>query len=337
MKLNKLISLSVISLCLSGGLLTGCGSSAPDNAIEAPAALPPEAVTEVASTEEVAPKEDQKTEEPAHGSRSNTPEVLVPTSDGLQTFGNDQVTVDTSNVSDGYFIIDYEGANDKPKMQIIGPQGLTYNFDVHKGPETYNFTQGNGTYQIGVYEHIGNSQYTALASATVEVTIGNEFSPYLYPNQYVYFTKDSNAVSMAEDLALTADTDLDVVANVYNYVINTISYDRELAQNVKTTYLPDPDRTLDLKTGICFDYASLMTAMLRSQRIPTRLEVGYSGDAYHAWISTYIEDIGWVNGIVQFHGDNWELMDPTLASTTSERELRSYIGDGSKYVVCYEY
>ncbi len=35
-----------------------------------------------------------------------------------------------------------------------------------------------------------------------------------------------------------------------------------------------------------------MTAMLRSQGIPTKLEIGYSGEAYHAWISTWIDGVG---------------------------------------------
>lgn len=44
--------------------------------------------------------------------------------------------------------------------------------------------------------------------------------------------------------------------------------------------------------------------MLRSQRIPTRLEVGYMGDVYHAWISIYTKETGWVNGIIEFDGKN---------------------------------
>lgn len=78
------------------------------------------------------------------------------------------------------------------------------------------------------------------------------------------------------------------------------------------------------QTGICFDYASVMTTMLRSQRIPTRLEIGYAGENYHAWISTYIKDIGWVNGIIEFNGTSWTLMDPTYASTSkSPEKIRS--------------
>lgn len=91
------------------------------------------------------------------------------------------------------------------------------------------------------------------------------------------------------------------------------------------------------KKGICFDYAALMTSMLRSQNIPTKLEVGYSGDAYHAWISTYIDDKGWVDDIIQFDGDTWQIMDPTLAATNDSAAVKKYVGDGSHYVVKYTY
>ena len=96
--------------------------------------------------------------------------------------------------------------------------------------------------------------------------------------------------------------------------IQNISYDEEKAQNVSYGYLPNVDDTLASGTGICFDYAALMTAMLRSQNIPTKLEVGYSGDTYHAWISTYVDDKGWVDNIIEFDGDSWQIMDPTLGA-----------------------
>ncbi len=97
------------------------------------------------------------------------------------------------------------------------------------------------------------------------------------------------------------------------------------------------DETLASGTGICFDYAAVMSAMLRSQRIPTKLEVGYSGEAYHAWISTYIADIGWIDKIIEFNGNTWTLMDPTLAASNDRSAVGKYIGDGSNYVVKYSY
>lgn len=77
-------------------------------------------------------------------------------------------------------------------------------------------------------------------------------------------------------------------------MIEHITYDDVLAETVQADYLPVNDKTLEAGKGICFDYASLMAALLRSQNIPTKLEVGYSGDAYHAWISVYLKEKGWV-------------------------------------------
>ncbi len=110
-----------------------------------------------------------------------------------------------------------------------------------------------------------------------------------------------------------------------------------MAETVQVDYIPDPDNTMASKTGICLDYSSLMVAMLRSQQIPTRMEIGYAGTAYHAWLSAYIKDVGWVNGVVEFDGKDWSMMDPTFASNINEEKLKSYIGDGSKYSVQYIY
>ena len=95
------------------------------------------------------------------------------------------------------------------------------------------------------------------------------------------------------------------------------------------------DEILELKTGICFDYAAVMATMLRTQNIPTRLEVGYMLEEYHAWISIYIEDHGWINGIIEFDGTEWKLMDPTFAA--SSRKPKDFIMETDKYITKYVY
>ena len=79
--------------------------------------------------------------------------------------------------------------------------------------------------------------------------------------------------------ASSADA-LDVVSSVYNYVVTNITYDTAKANSVQSGYLPNCDSVLSQKKGICFDYAAVMTAMLRSQNIPTKLVVGYTGSLY---------------------------------------------------------
>lgn len=235
-------------------------------------------------------------------------------------------------------MICYTGTNAKVKLQITGPDQITYTYDLKtKDFETFPLSSGSGTYHLTVYENITGKQYATVFSLDLEPTITNTFGPYLYPNQYVKFTKDSEAVKLAASLSASADDDLDVISAVYTYVTTHVTYDYDKAQNVQSGYLPDIDETLASGKGICLDYASLMVSMLRSQSIPTRMEVGYAGQAYHAWLSSYINEIGWVNGIMEFDGTDWTLMDPTFASTSSEKDLKNFIGDGSNYKTKYIY
>ena len=274
------------------------------------------------------------------GSRDNTPVCLVPTAPGTVVYSNDFARVDASNIDEGYLVVCYTGSSQKVKLQITGPDETTYTYSLTVGTpteEVFPLQSGDGEYLVNVYENIEKNQYTMVFTQPITVTLNDEFRPFLYPNQYVSFQSTNNAIQISSDLSYPCNNDLDVVSAIYNYVINNISYDYAEAESVQSGYLPDIDEVIATKKGICLDYASLMTSMLRSQRIPTRMEVGYAGTAYHAWISTYIEDIGWVNGMIQFDGKNWSLMDPTFASTTDTKKLKSFIGDGKNYSVKYIY
>lgn len=271
--------------------------------------------------------------------RDSTPKVLTPSADGVTVYQNDFASIDASNTSQGYVMVKYNGTNEKVKLQITCPDQSCYTYLISdRGAyDTFPLTAGNGSYALQVLENVAGDTYTVSLAQSINVSIEDEFLPFLYPNRYVNFHTDSKAVSKGSDLAKDTYSDLDVVQNIYNYVIKNISYDTEKAQNVSYGYVPDVDDTLSSKKGICFDYAALMTSMLRSQNIPTKLEVGYSGDAYHAWISTYIDDKGWVDDIIQFDGDTWQIMDPTLAATNDSAAVKKYVGDGSHYVVKYTY
>lgn len=271
--------------------------------------------------------------------RDSTPKVLTPSADGVTVYQNNFASIDASNTSQGYVMVKYNGTNEKVKLQITCPDQSCYTYLISdRGAyDTFPLTAGNGSYALQVLENVAGDTYTVSLTQSINVSIEDEFLPFLYPNQYVNFHADSQAVSKGSDLAKDTYSDLDVVQNIYNYVIKNISYDTEKAQNVSYGYVPDVDDTLSSKKGICFDYAALMTSMLRSQNIPTKLEVGYSGNAYHAWISTYIDDKGWVDDIIQFDGDTWQIMDPTLAATNDSAAVKKYVGDGSHYVVKYTY
>lgn len=270
--------------------------------------------------------------------RVTATEYLVPSASGTVAYEGNGIIIDASNTSEGYVMVKYTGSADKVKLQITVPDSTVYSYNLRPGDfETFPLSAGDGNYQIAVLEHACDDLYAIAFSQDIEVTISDEFKPFLYPNQYVWYTPDSEAVAFGAEISDKSSNDLDYVEQVYRYVIENITYDDALAANVQADYLPVIDNTLKEGKGICFDYASLMAAMFRSQNIPTKLVVGYSGDAYHAWISVYLKETGWVNDIIKFDGKSWALMDPTLAANNSNSSVKEYIGDGSNYTVKYSY
>ena len=276
----------------------------------------------------------------AGGGRSTVTDILMPEASGETTYQNDDgsVTLDLSHTDQGYIMI--RDTNDKKvQIQITNPTGEMYPYPMNTGDayRTFPLTCGDGGYSVRVLENISGDQYAIGLSQDFSVTLQDEFRPFLYPNQYVEYTADSDAVKLGQKLSGEAADDLGYVQNVYNYVISNITYDTEMAENLPVNYIPDPDATLASGKGICFDYASLMTAMLRSQGVPTKLVTGYSGEAYHAWISVYLKEQGWIDNIISFDGKKWTLVDPTLGANNDAKDVAKYIGDGKNYTVKYVY
>lgn len=264
--------------------------------------------------------------------------VLVPAADQKKTVGAGPLLLDFSHTEEGYFMGIVTKKDTLVNIQVIGPDQVTYKYFLSTSDNytAFPLTAGSGDYIILGYENISGDQYASLFHYTLEVNLKNEFLPFLYPNQYVNFTENNDAVKLAAELSADDASDLDALNSIYEYVTTHITYDNEKAVSVQDMYLPDIDDTLRTGTGICFDYAALTAAMLRSLSIPARLDIGYSGTVRHAWITVYIESIGWVERAVEFSGEEWKLMDPTFASAMSNsKDVRDYTGDGSNYTLLY--
>ena len=171
--MKKMTSLACIIVILSGILLSGCGGSGSSEA------------------DHSGPKRD------------STPQVLTPTADGTVVYQNDVAAVDASNTSQGYVMVNYNGSCEKVKLQITGSDRNCYTYLIteHGNYTAFPLTAGNGSYSIQVMENIGGDSYGLSLEQTVDVQIENEFLPFLYPNQYVDFKADSNAVKKGSKLA----------------------------------------------------------------------------------------------------------------------------------------
>jgi hypothetical protein len=250
--------------------------------------------------------------------------------------GPEDAKIDVSAVKDGYVAVKAK-QDSKLKFQVM-KDGETYNYDLDSqgNPSVFPLQCGDGRYSFRIMQNIEGNRYAEVYSTDKKVKLKDEFQPFLRPNDYVSYRRDSACVQKAAELAKSADTDTEVVSLIYDFVCDNVKYDKEKASSVKDGYLPSPDETMETGKGICFDYASLAAAMLRSQGIPTKVIFGYVApdDVYHAWNMFYTSETGWVTVDYEVSSDKWNRLDLTFASNGADGE---FIGDGSHYTDVYTY
>jgi len=272
--------------------------------------------------------------------------VKQATQTGVTVYQNEKASVDASNLSEGYVMVKYTGGKSVTIKVQIAKSGsattYTYNLNNAGTVETFPLTEGDGSYSIKIFENTSGTAYAQAYATTVTMKLRNNFLPFLYANQYVNFTTSSAVVTQASTLCTGLTLDKDKLTNIYNYVVDNFTYDYTLASTVQSGYLPKVDSVLAAKKGICFDYAAVMTAMLRAQNIPCKLVVGYTSvdgqPVYHAWVNAYLDEQGWVDQVIFFDGTSWTLMDPTFVSTGkgSEAALK-FVTTSSNYSQVYAY
>lgn len=234
----------------------------------------------------------------------------------------------------GTAIIDYSHANqgyigaqllqNQKRVKIrVEKDGKQYHHDlINKGEwTTFPLQMGSGTYHLVILKNIEGKRYAHVAETQINVTLDNELVPFLYPNQVVDYNKNSKVVDLSFSLTKDDQTDLERIKTLYEYVLDRLDYDNSKADNVSQVYvLPDLDKAIKEGKGICFDYASLLTALCRIQGIPARVITGETEIEYHAWVEIYLEGKGWINPKYEFAEKSWTMVDPTFDDSGSDYE-----------------
>lgn len=264
--------------------------------------------------------------------------IRTPSADGTVTYGNGIAVIDASHTSDGYVMIKYTGSARRIKVRITKNTQYTYDLNVSGTYETFPLTEGNGAYTVAIFEQVEGTMYAQAVNQTINVTMSNDKLPFLYPNQFCNYNAMSAVVGVSDAVCAGITDPLQKVAAVYNYAVNTLSYDYNKAATVQSGYLPNIDSTLATRNGICFDYASMMVAMLRLQDIPSKLVIGYTNNQYHAWVSVYTDEQGWIDNVIFFNGSDWRFMDPTFASTgKGNPSVTEHIKNSANYSAKFSY
>lgn len=241
--------------------------------------------------------------------------IKIPEAPGILVVKDDLVTIDYSNSNLGYITVKTNKPDhERLKLQIIkGEEKYTYDINIEESYISYPLNMSDGEYNLRVLENVGGDNYAQKLSKNISVTLDNPNYPFLYPSYIVDYTIKTKAIQKSFELCEGATSDLERVYRVYEWIVKNVKYDWNKVEEVQGKFvLPIIDETLEIQTGICFDYAALMTCMLRVQQIPTKLITGYVDLGYHAWIEVYIEDVGWINPEIYFKSEEWTRMDPTF-------------------------
>lgn len=244
--------------------------------------------------------------------------------------------IDFSHVEDGYIGAAAENEN-RLKLQVIRGE-MSYNYDLPGTgePIIVPVNMDAGSYTVRIMQNTTADRYIELFSASTDIALANELAPFVRPNVFCNYSQQSACVQLANELCAGAESDSAAFDAVYDYITNNISYDYNKASQLAsvTGYVPDPDETLSTGSGICFDYASLAAAMLRSQGIPTKILTGYVSpdNVYHAWDMIYI-DGSWSSLHISAQPGQWARADMTFAANGAS----DVIGDASAYADRYTY
>lgn len=237
---------------------------------------------------------------------------------------------DIKDLSRGLIHVTY---SDGGKIKIIIEKGTgkyTYDLNSTGQRESFPLQLGDGSYKIGLYKNISGTSYSLITSRSFDVKISNANDVYLTSIQTINWNVDSNAVAKAIELTKGTPNVADKARVLWDYMVKNNSYDYLKAANITSGYVPVVDRTLAERKGICYDFAALYAAMLRSQGTPAKLIKGYApkyATGYHAWNEVYDASQG-----------KWLVVDTTYDLQIYVRDKNvTMVKNSSEFSKLYEY
>ena len=137
----------------------------------------------------------------------------------------------------------------------------------------------------------------------------------IYPET---ITKQNEILTILDIINCTNKSIIEIAQQCNEYIFNNFTYTKGIT-NIETTI----DEILEMKKGVCQDFAHLLLQLLRTAGIPARYvsgyicpnESGFRGEgATHAWVEIYIPTQGWLG------------LDPTNNIWTMDNHIKLSVG-----------
>ncbi|MEN1761274.1 transglutaminase-like domain-containing protein [Anoxynatronum sibiricum] len=221
-------------------------------------------------------------------------------------------SLDTRSVETGLLSVQYQvpGHTATKIMLEKGGERSVFDLSATRTEETIPLLLGDGQYKVSILEHVSGNQYRPIKTETIEVAIVDPTARFLSSVQEIRWDQNMKAIQKAAALTAGLTTDMEKVTAIYEYIVENIRYDDAKAATVTSGYQPDIDATLLSGSGICYDYAALFAAMMRSVGVPARMAKGYAPgiDVYHAWNEILVDG-------------EWQTMDTTMDAAYRQSKM----------------
>ena len=213
-----------------------------------------------------------------------------PSAPGTQVENTGKLSLDLSNISEGYFMAAAPGGCAHRLKLRVEKDGMTLTYDLNgEGSyEVFPLQLGSGSYTVSLYENVGGKKYAQQGGTALNVQLSREDAAFLYPNQYINYSELSPLVEKAGELC-EGMGEKEVYRTVCEFITSEFVYDYIRALTISAGELPDPDGAFEKRMGICQDLSAVMVGMLRTMGIPGRMIIGYADDNYHAWTQTMVD------------------------------------------------
>ena len=221
---------------------------------------------------------------------ASSEDAVWPESPGVMVENDGKLVLDASHADLGYVTAKVSSPT-KHRMKVrvaFGKAQLTYDLNSDGEYEVFPLQMGSGKYEFALFENVKGSKYSAEGKIKMTVQLGDENAAFLCPNQYVKYTKLSEAVAKSDEIAVEG-SQKETYEAVCQFIADEFSYDFVRAKNISAGELPEVDGCFANRAGICQDLAAVTACMLRVQGIPARLMIGYADKYYHSWITAVVD------------------------------------------------
>ncbi|MGB4311298.1 MAG: transglutaminase-like domain-containing protein [Natronincolaceae bacterium] len=235
--------------------------------------------------------------------------------------------IDKGQLENGIITTTYVPKKNVASKIMIAKGDVKYTYDI-KDDDCYPLQLGNGKYIVSILDNVEGNKYKRIETKEIELKLADNNRVFLQSNQIINWDHSMEAIKKARELTEGIESDEEKITEIYNFIINNISYDKDKTKNLQAGYLPSIDCILEDKKGICYDYSVLFAAMLRSLDIPAKLIMGReknNKNVYHAWNQVYLKDI-----------DEWVTIDTTYDAAFKNMDT-VMIKDTELYIVEKQY